>query len=750
MGICMCQSSLKDWNKPSSSVLIEEETGVSVGISADVAATAQHAASILEEKYHHWLEGDTDRVGSSYRFEHFTIAVGGGNTLKAQYKAWLDYHHRDIKWLKHVRFFFLEESCGEPRWESAEYSLIKNFIEPLAKKLIRAKGIRRIAGKLDLSLPADEGDIINAMIDRMVNPINMAEVKVALKGNKKALAVKLARAECQRYQRDIMNRLGRSMSFDIIVSGVGKDGTIGALSPYRPELAIKKPGVVVLKQDSGALRIALNRGVLTNAGCISLMVAGSLKLMALGRFEMDEAADFEQTVMETPLRMLRESREIAEKVYIFADEQALHFDETVFEYQEKGTVIQHKAETRQGKEKDGVHILLMHGFMGLFSFTNLLIRLPSAWRVSALHRGKHAKFLDSDEIFPHYARSLRKAILKNWRSGRPVPIAGHSIAGAIIDHLLLSLLDHDDEDIPAYKNLKAEDKQLVDALRAGGVISLAGWTPSDGLHAGKNIKTVVSHYREDTALDYSGFDQIYSEDANGKLQAVQSDAIAQSRDSMGPLDIFLDRKMARPVVSSMNGALRLLLNNRTVQHYMLNVDLPYVMRLVGGRLLKTASLFGLAKEINAALHNPVQFQKRHLKALEIILAYDIPYLSLIHQDDFLVSAARHREEHEYLLAARMEKESVKREDDLKVPARYVVLQREQDELPVDPLNPHLLVMATSNEGNAMAREITAAITQFVNENVARAIRRRAVKSLPSVRTWLRKHPATKKRKRKAA
>ena len=124
---------------------------------------------------------------------------------------------------------------------------------------------------------------------------------------------------------------------------------------------------------------------------------------------------------------------------------------------------------------------------------------------------------------------------------------------------------------------------------------------------------------------------------------------------MGALDRFLDRKMARPLISSMNGALRLLLNNRTVQHYMLNVDLPYVMRLVGGRLLKTASLYGLAKEINAALHNPVEFQKRHLKALDIILAYDIPYLSLIHQDDFLVSTARHREEHEYLLAARMKR-----------------------------------------------------------------------------------------------
>ena len=39
----------------------------------------------------------------------------------------------------------------------------------------------------------------------------------------------------------------------------------------------------------------------------------------------------------------------------------------------------------------------------------------------------------------------------------------------------------------------------------------------------------------------------------------------------------------------------------------------------------------------------------------------------------------------------------------------------------DPLNPHLMFFSTSMEGNNIAREITAAMTRFVNENVARAI-----------------------------
>ena len=172
---------------------------------------------------------------------------------------------------------------------------------------------------------------------------------------------------------------------------------------------------------------------------------------------------------------------------------------------------------------------------------------------------------------------------------------------------------------------------------------------------------------------------------------------------------------------------------------MLNRNSPYVLRLVGNRLLKTASFYGLFKEVNAALHNPVEYQRRHLKALDIILEYDIPFLSIVHQDDFLVSAQRHKEEHAYLLAHRKKKEGVSRERDLKIPARYILLQRASEELPPDPLNPHLMIMATSNEGNDIARQITAAMTRFVNENVARAIKKRTVKPLASVRKWTREN-----------
>ena len=181
---------------------------------------------------------------------------------------------------------------------------------------------------------------------------------------------------------------------------------------------------------------------------------------------------------------------------------------------------------------------------------------------------------------------------------------------------------------------------------------------------------------------------------------------------------------------------------------MLNTETPYALRLVGNRLLKTASFYGLAKEINAAMHDPVAYQNRHLKALDILLEYDIPFLSIVHEDDFLVSARRHQEEHNYLVARRCEKEGVSRKSDLKVQIEYLLLRREQDELPVDPLNPHLMIMATSQEGNRMARQVTAAMTRFVNENVARAMAKGLVEPLPSVRKWLRENASTRKRRKR--
>ena len=726
--------------------LIQEESGIQVGISATLSLAGQHAASLMQEQYRHWLDRGRYQAWGAYKREHFTIAVGGGNTVKAQYRAWLDEHHHSIDWLRHVRFFFLEETTGEAGWESAEQSLVMNFLVPLATRLRKQRGARSLASSLNLPAGADENDIIDAMVATMVNPINLAPARQALKNGKRRRALQLARQECQRYQHDIQGKLGASMAFHCMVSGIGKDGTIGAFAPYTPELSIREPGTVLLKKSDNAFRVALNRGVLVNSEQIYLIVSGSLKLKALGRFEMEESTDFEQTVMETPLRLLRENHDIAQKVHIFADENSLHFDETKFEYSERGQLVQNKAETRAGDEENGVHILLMHGFMGLFSFANLLIRLPSSWTVSALHRGSRAKFMDSDDIFPHYARVLRKAILSQWRKGRPVPIAGHSIAGVISDHLLLSLLRDYNSDITPYDKLRAEDRQLVDALRTGGIIHLATWAPCDGPNTGENVKSLVAHVRNQTELDYSGLEHIYRRDEQGKLIPAHPDELADSAQNLVGLDKFLKRRLSRPLVNGMTLGLRKLLDNRKVQQRMLNADMPYVLRLVGGRLLKTASLYGLAKEVNAGLHNPVGYQRRHLKALDILLAYDIPFLSIVHQDDFLVSAGRHREEHQYLLAERLRKEGVQRERDLAVPASLVILQREQEELPMDPLNPHLLVMSTNQEGNAMARQITAAMTRFVNGNLVRAIRNKRIKPLASVARWQRKQPSSRERK----
>ncbi|MAT91491.1 MAG: hypothetical protein CME59_02710 [Halioglobus sp.] len=720
------------------SVRIEEASGVRVSISSDLPHAADHATSVFEKRYLYWRDTGRFTDWGQYKRRHFTVAVGGGNTIKAQYQAMVDRLYDRVDWMAHVRFFFLEDSTGEGKWESPEHSLVMYFITPLARKLVVAHGLRNLARDMGLENGADEHAVIDALVEAMVNPINMAEAKQALAAGKKARGTRLARAEAARYEQLLRHRLGENLAFHYLISGIGKTGALGALTPYLPELRQTEPAVIAIRRKRGALRVALNRGVLVQAQRISLIVSGNLKLRALGRLEMEESKNFEETVLETPLRMLRASPEVARRVTLFADEQSLHFDETLFQYRENGKVLQNKAETREGEDERGPHILLLHGFMGLFSFASFLIRLPSAWTVSALHRGSHAKTLPETAIFPHYARVLRKAMLKIWKQGRPVPIAGHSIAGIIMDHLLLSLLDNEDAPIRPYDQLRSDDRKLVDALRASGVISLATWAPSDAPHTGSNVRNVLAYYRDKAELDYSGFERIYRQ--GSEQLTLQEETAVSEEDRLASLGRFLDSPLAEPVVNSFNKLMRQLMSNKTVQQRMLNVNSPYVLRLVGSRLLKTASFYGLFKEVNAALHDPAEYQRRHLKALDILLAYDIPTLSIVHQDDFLVSARRHREEHRYLVNARKEKEKVSREQDLQVTTRLLVLKRASQELPVDPLNPHLMIMATNNEGNVMAREVTAAITRFVNENLEVAIRKRRLKSIPSVRQWRAKHP----------
>ncbi|AQA19430.1 hypothetical protein BST95_15495 [Halioglobus japonicus] len=718
--------------------MVQEDSGIHVGISPDLPAAANHAAELMFDRYRQWLGHDRLHAWGTYKQQYFTIAIGGGNTLKALYNTWLDQYARSIDWLGRVRFFFLEDSTGEAGWESPEQSLRVNFLQPLAERLSHGRGSNTLRRKLKLPRSASPAEVVEAFVQRLCHPIDLTPAQQALRHNKPRRALALAQQEQARYQALICGHLGATMSFHQIISGVGKDGSLGALSPYSPRLKETAPTTTLLKQPQGALRIALNRGVFTHAECIHLMVAGTLKLKALGRLEMEEATPFEQTVMETPLRLLRETWEIANKVYLFADEQALHFDETIFEYRAKGQRIQNKAETRLGDEDNGVHALLLHGFLGLFSFANLLVRLPSSWTVSALHRGSRAKFLPREEIFPHYALAVRKAILRNWRQGRPTPVAGHSIAGVIMDHLLLSLLPDEDSKPLPYERLDRDDRDLVDALRTAGMVHLATWSPADGPNTGENIKSLVSHWRNETALDYGGFEQTYQVDRQGKLNPVHAEAIARSNEDIAGLERFLQRKIARPLINSLNLGVRALLNSTTVQHRLLNADMPYALRLVGSRLLRTVSMYGLTREIEAALCNPAQYQRRHLKALDILIAYDIPWLSVIHRDDFLVSARRHREEFEYLASARMLKEGVNHPDQLSTTIRHIAIERSDEDLPIDPLNPHLLIMATNHEGNRMARQITAAMTRFVNENLARAIARGDINSLASVERWQRK------------
>ena len=715
---------------------VQEHSGFHLEISRNLEDTGTAATAFLKTRYDAWLDRGWASVDTRFKYDYFTVAVGGGKTMKTQYQALLEEHSHDIDWLEHVRFFFLEESSGEESWESSRLSLADAFITPLAAMLMEQCGQDSIAGRLGLEARATPGEITQAIIELMTHPIEVEAIHAALEAGNPERARELADDEATRYDELIRQCVGESMSFHLIISGIARDGGIGALAPYNPALKVKTPSVMILEQNNGSLRIALNRGVFTSAERISLIISGSMKLNALGRFEMDDYAPFEQTVMETPLRMLRENEAIAEKVYVFADDKALHFAEGVLLFTEGGKKFRVRGEVREALETDGIIIQLVHGFMGLYSHINLIIKLPSNWEVSALHRGKKAKKMPESELFPHYALCLRKAVLRNWSKGRPTPICCHSMGGIISDHLLLSTVGYEHRPPPEFEDLGREDQAVIEALRASGIIHLAAWVPIDVVHLLSTVNSLTGHLRRGESLDYSGPTDLYDLNLHGGLQFNE-----RHRQTMVERPTVIERLMHFPgteyLINTLNITLRHLLSKKDWQQTLSSREIPYGLRVIGERLLKKISLYGILKEINAAVHQPDEYNDRHFKALEVMLKYDIPFLSIIHQDDFIVSANRHQQEHQYLLGRRLDKERVEREEDLQIPARLLLLEREQEQLPLDPLNPHLMVMSVNREGDRVTRKVTQAITRFVNENVARAIDQGKVPPLASVTKWRR-------------
>jgi 6-phosphogluconolactonase/glucosamine-6-phosphate isomerase/deaminase len=714
-------------------LLVQEQAGFHLSITPDIRATGRHAAQIAKEKYRDWLAGEGGRGDTAFKRQYFTIGVGGGNTVKNEYKALLRYYFDDFNWLDHIRFFFLEETCNEENWEGTRDALVATLIVPLAKRLVATRGARELAQKLKLKPTASRAAIIDRIIEEMTFPIEASAVDDAIEQGERELALQAAGRAARSYQQNLRKLLGPSLSLHLVISGIGRNGGIGAFPPYTPELKTKRPAVMVVENPSGAISIALNRGVLTAAENISLIVSGSLKLRALGRFEMEDTASFEQTVMETPIRMLRETYEIAEKVYIFADNRALLFDEDVFRYEDKGKTIEIKSEVREGDEERGVHILLVHGFMGLYSYINLLIRLPSAWRVSALRRGRHAKTLPDDEIFPHYATTLRKMILRNWRNKRPTPICCHSFAGSISDHLLLSVLDGYHDELPDFDQLGTEDQQLIQALRVGGVIHIATWAPSDLRHIAPNIEKLKARGSRKKQRSPAP-KEIYRLTSDGRL-ALNDDQRKGLVSTPAALTRLINRRGFEGTVNAFNVGIRFLASRLDLQKLMKQQEAPYGQRLLSDRVLKKVSFYGVLKEVNAALHQPLEYQNRHLKALEAIVKYDIPYLAIIHRQDMMVSANRHRQEHEYLLARRLAREEVEREQDLAVPVDLLLLERNEGEPSDELIDPHFLILSVTRGGGSNARAVTAAITDFVNGNVARAITGGVIEPLASVAKW---------------
>jgi len=157
---------------------------------------------------------------------------------------------------------------------------------------------------------------------------------------------------------------------------------------------------------------------------------------------------------------------------------------------------------------------------------------------------------------------------------------------------------------------------------------LASRAPTDVCHIAETIGNLKTHIGDRSeALGYSGPQSVYNLNFDGglELNSHHCDAIDQR-------PAFMHKMMGFPatevMVNVVTAGIRYLLN-KTGAHKMLSSrETPYALRIIGSRLLKKTSLYGLLKEVNAALHAPYEYQRHQFWQQMPLLNTTSPMLPL--------------------------------------------------------------------------------------------------------------------------
>ncbi|MBZ0166748.1 MAG: 6-phosphogluconolactonase, partial [Candidatus Omnitrophica bacterium] len=524
-----------------------------------------------------------DAWKKSGRRDYFYVAVGGGNTVKRVYDALVKNHGLGINWSEHVRFAAMyEPQSNDSEWESPVDALVENFLRPLYARISAFRG-------MDLTF--------EEMVDRMVRRIDPATLTA------KTTAKKLNAVTAQQ-TAELKEILGADISFDVILTGIGKFGQIGMLARDQKNLLTTTPQYQVVR--SGTLAgVTLNRGAIRNAGNIILVIAGRAKRMVQLRLIMSDTASLESTILQTPARLLREA---AHNTVVFVDKDADQWPQVTYTRTVDGIKV--KAEFRAAEMTKAIFIGLIHGFQAYKSFDFQLAGLPMSWDVAALHRGRIPAGISIDRVLAFHAQTARDMVVKHYRAGQPVALAHHSDGGAITEYLA---------------QLIPSDKELQAALRTGGLIRITPWTRSDVLLAAgipynpalvSQLATIDNWTRELTVGSFNMFN------ANPFVQM-----------TLGMLHAAGLRGYAMPL---------------DLQSLIPGAEQSWMQKYLTEER-KNVPDSRMIQEAQAILTLPFEYAQQ---ALDIYAEYGIPVLTIAAVNDGFVSYDRLVAEHEALVAKR--------------------------------------------------------------------------------------------------
>lgn len=211
-----------------------------------LAATPQESAIDCARAVSRWLNRAIMNRGRAF------LAVSGGSTPRPMFQALAPL---PVNW-RRVHLFFVDERMVPPDGDQSNFKLASRCLAGPAG--IPDENVHRIHGELE------------------------------------------PQAAAERYEREVLSRLGPSGFFDVVHCGVGEDAHTASLFPGNPHIN-QRTGLcaAVWVEKKNEHRVTLLPAAILSARHLAVLVAGSDKKWAVRR-----AFDQRSPALETPARLL--------------------------------------------------------------------------------------------------------------------------------------------------------------------------------------------------------------------------------------------------------------------------------------------------------------------------------------------------------------------------------------------------------------------------------------------------------------